>query len=514
MALMSGATGRLWRYNYRILIGTGYWIVVLPLAASQVVTLWMMALSSDFSQAAATNIAEMMTPILGAFFVAHSLAPEYRGGVGAVLACKPVSLHRVVTMRAGLAMIAALALSAVTLTVCSVGLKPIDVPGPLLAAIPSLWFLSMVALTFATLFRNALAGFATAAALWAVDLTLGYSVHPLLSLQGLSASQGQEALGFMWPMSKVILSVVGFVLLLVHGRLIRRLYQMSDRSNVMRVVASTGALLFIYCATGAMTLVGYGWMNRGRMQVADVVWLQRQLKAYGPVPVAKLFGPAFSIYVAETPPLEADRARTYRRTQLESALKRWPKSIWADGIAFALGREQENYDKEASTEAYVKVADAYGSSPFAPKALSQILRMEDAVPAPHRLRAARRLIADYPRSPEVDIAAGALQEQHPAQVSASELAAAAAVAAEGGSPFRRPLWLMVAADLKKSEGDLAAAAELAAKARAAGLALREAEAQKDSAMPDAAINRYRGDIDAAIRDADALLKTVDQPVAK
>lgn len=511
MALMSGSTGRLWRYNYRILIGTGYWIVVLPLAASQVVTLWMMALASDFSQAAATNIAEMMTPILGAFFVAHSLAPEYRGGVGAVLACKPVSLHRVVTMRAGLAMLAALVLTAVTLTVCSVGLQPIDVPGPLLAAIPSLWFLSMVALTFATLFRNALAGFATAAALWAVDLTLGYSVHPLLSLQGMSAEQSQEPLGFMWPVSKAILAVVGLVLLFVHGRLIRRLYQMSDRSNVMRVVGSTAALLFIYCATGAMTLVGYGWMNRGRLQVPDVVWLQRQLKSYGPVPVARLFGPAFAAYVAETPPLDADRARSHRRSQLESALKRWPNSIWADGIAYALGREQESQDKLVAAEDYVKVADAYGSSPFAPKALSQILRMEDAIPVPERLRAARRLIAEYPGAAEVDIAAAVLQEHHPAQTTPAELAAAAIVAADSGSPFRRPLWLMVAADLKRSLGDTAAAADLATKARAAGIALREQDAREAGAISEAGINRYRGDIDAAIRDADALLKALGRP---
>jgi len=511
MALMSGTNGRLWRYNYRILLGTGYWIVVLPLAASQVVTLWMMALASDFQQVAATHIAEMMTPILGAFLVAHSLAPEYRGGVGAVLACKPVSLHRVVTMRAGLAMFAAMVLSAVTLTVCSVGLKPIDVPGPLLAALPSLWFLSMVALTFATLFRNALAGFATASALWAVDLTLGYSVHPLLSLQGYSASQGQESVGFMWPLSKALLVVVGFVLLLVHGRLLRRLYQMSDRSNVMRVVAATGVLLFAYCATGAMTLIGYAWVSRGKLAVGDVIWLQRQLKSYGPVPVAQLFGPAFAAYVAQPPPLSADRSRSFRQTQLQRALERWPRSIWADGIAFALGREQEGLDKPAAIEAYVRVADAYGASPFAPKALAQILRMEEAAPVQDRLRAARRLISEYSGHPEVDIAAALLQDQHPAIVPANELAAAAAVAAESGSPFRRPLWLMVAADLKRGAGDAAAAMELATKARTAGLALREQDAAQNSGVPSSGINRYRGDIDAAIRDAEALLKAQGKP---
>lgn len=504
MALMSGTGARLWRYNYRILIGTGYWILVLPVAASQVVTLWMMALSSDFSQAAATHIAEMMTPILGAFFAAHSMAPEYRGGVGAVLACKPVSLHRVVTMRAGLAMIAALVLSATTLTVCSVGLKPIDVPGPLLGALPSLWFLSLVALTFATLFRNSLAGFATAAALWAVDLTLGYSVNPLLSLQGITANASKEPLGFLWPVSKGLLLLGGGILLLVHGRLLRRLYQMSDRSNVLRMVTTIAVVLIAYCATGAISVVGYAWVNRGHLPGADVVWLRRQLKMYGPVPVTQFFGPAFSAYLAEAP-LEGERAGEWRRTRLERALQRWPRSIWADGIAFALGREHESVDPPAAVEAYQHVADAYGSSPFASRALGQIVRME-AAPSEARLRAARRLVAEYPREADVDAAVVYLQEHYPGEVTADEMAAAAATAAEGGSPFRRPLWLMVAAEIRAGQNDVNGARDLARKAREAGMALRDSERRSAEGVPDAGINRYRAEIDAAIRDASALLQ--------
>src|SRR4028119_1762383 len=111
MATLTTSRGRLWRYNYKILVGTGYWVIVLPVAASQVVTLWTMALAGEFNQTTATAIAELMTPILGAFLVAHSMAPEYRSGVGAVLASKPLSLHRVLTMRVGLAMLAALALT-------------------------------------------------------------------------------------------------------------------------------------------------------------------------------------------------------------------------------------------------------------------------------------------------------------------------------------------------------------------------------------------------------------------
>ena len=165
----------LWRYNYAILAGGGYWVIVLPVAASMVTMLWMFPLQSVFGQVAATKIAELMVPVLGAFLAAHTMAPEYRSGVGAVLACKPVSLQRVVVARVALALAVALVLGLTVLVVCSWLLSPVNVWTPLLAALPSLWFLSMLAMTFATLFRNSLAGFAVAAAIWALDFGLGYS---------------------------------------------------------------------------------------------------------------------------------------------------------------------------------------------------------------------------------------------------------------------------------------------------------------------------------------------------
>jgi len=511
MALAWGTRGRLWRYNYRILMGTGYWILVLPIAASQIVTLWMMALASDFSQATATQIAEMMTPILGAFLVAHSMAPEYRSGVGGVLACKPVSLHRVVSMRAALAMAAAVFLTWVTLSVCSAGLKPINVGGPVLAALPSLWFLSLLALTFASLFRNALAGFAVAAALWGVDQALGYSIHPLLSLQGLHALEAQDPLAVLWLWGKGTLLVAGLLLLMIHGRLLRGLYQMADRGNVVRVVAVVSALLLGYCATGAATVVGYAWLNRSNLSVPDVVWLQRQLKIYGPVPVAQFFGPAFATYVAEAPP-QTSRTPSWRMARLEIALKRWPKSIWADGIAYTMGREQEKADPPAAVANYLRVADAYGSSPFAPRALAQIVRMDQAnVPPETRLRAARRLLAEFPQSPLVDSAANLLSENFPAQVPLEEMAAAAEIATKASVPGRRPLWLVNLADLRERQGRKPEAIQAAQEARRMGLAMREAE-QRESADVPGGVTSSRPQLDSAIAAAETMLKRLGAPL--
>lgn len=510
MALAWGNRGRLWRYNYRILMGTGYWILVLPIAASQIVTLWMMALSSDFSQGTATQIAEMMTPILGAFLVAHSMAPEYRSGVGGVLACKPVSLHRVVSMRAALAMSAAVFLTWVTLSVCSTALKPINVAGPVLAALPSLWFLSLLALTFASLFRNALAGFAVAAALWGVDQGLGYSIHPLLSLQGLHALESQDSLAVLWLWGKGTLLLAGFLLLMIHGKLLRGLYQIADRGNVVRVVAVVSALLLGYCATGAATVLGYAWLNRANLALADVVWLQRQLKIYGPVPVAQFFGPAFATYVAEVP-AQAARNPTWRIDRLEVALKRWPKSIWADGIAFTIGREQERTDPPAAAASYVRVADAYGASPFAPRALAQVVRMDrDTLPLELRLRAARRLVAEFASSPMVDTGASFLSEQYPAHVPLEEMAAAAEIATRSSVPGRRPLWLVNLADLRERQGRTADAIAAAQEARRQGVALRNVGQLKSTDVPGG-VNASRPQLDAAIAAADVVLKRLGAP---
>jgi hypothetical protein len=199
-----GAGGmRLWRYNYKILLGTGYWILVLPVALSQVVTLWMMALASDFTVEGATRIAELMAPLLASFLAAHTLAPEYKSGVGAVLASKPLSLYRVLTVRVSLALLGGLLLTSVSLYVCTTLGKELNVPPMLLAAIPGVWFLSLVALTFATLFRNALGGFAVAAGIWALDWVVGYDVHPLLSLQGYTAHLAKDSLSEMWVPSQI-----------------------------------------------------------------------------------------------------------------------------------------------------------------------------------------------------------------------------------------------------------------------------------------------------------------------
>jgi hypothetical protein len=438
---------RLWRYNYKILLGTGYWILVLPIAVSQVVTLWMMALASDFTVEGATRIAELMAPLLAAFLAAHTLAPEYKSGVGAVLASKPLSLYRVLAVRVSLALIGGLLLTAVSLYICTTLGKELNVPPMLLAAVPGVWFLSLVALTFATLFRNALGGFAVAAGIWALDWVVGYGVHPLLSLQGYTAHLAKDLLSSMWTASKIALLVGGVLLLVVHGKLLPRICRPPQKADLARILVVTLVVAFLYMVSGAAMMLFYARSPRGRMIHEDVTWLRTQLRPYGAIPIARVFGPAFTAYVAEPPPVRPGISPVKVRVDsLKQTLARYPNDMWADGIAYAVGWETEKLDQVACIDEYLAVSDRYGSSPFAPKALAAILRIENpGIPAPKRLLAARRLIKEYPNDIDTSKAAAYLQTQYPSVIRAPEMIEAAQVAGKSGPLQLRPHWLAVAA---------------------------------------------------------------------
>lgn len=503
---LSSTRARLWRYNFRILIGGGYWVIVLPIAASQIVTLWMMALAGDFNQSMGVQIAELMTPILGAFLVAHSMAPEYRSGTGTVLACKPVSLHRVVTMRVGIALLAAFFLSLVTLFVCSVGLRPIELRAPLLAALPPLWFLSMLALTAATLFRNALAGFAVAAGVWVLDLVLGYGVNPFLSARGLQASLDKDPLSEMWLYGKAILLIGGTVLLMAHSRMLPRICRPPEHRDINRILAVVGAVALLYVSTGAAAAVFYAYTHRGALVASDVQWLRRQMRMYGPLPVAALFGPAFRAYVADIPTGEgAQPARESRILQLEAALSRWPRSIWADGMSYALGIEREGAAPSEAIADFMAVADRFGDSPFAPKALLRIVRADaERASQAQKLTAARRLLAEYAQTAEAGKAAEYMAEIYPEAVKPDEMLAAVEIGFRVGPRYLQPQWLAFRAGVLRDQSRVPEAIEAAREARKLGQQLQQEGLRGSDAFSDLRMNQAR--IAAAIQMADTLLK--------
>jgi len=445
---MNATPLRTLRYHYAIWMSSGYWLLVLPVASSMLVTLWMMALATTYNEANAYRIGELMMPVLGAFLAAHAMAPEYRSGIGAVLASKPVSLHRVVALRVVLALALAALLTAMTLVLCGTLVAPAPVGLPLLAALPSLLALASLALLFATLTRNALAGFAVAGVVWALDVALGYSVHPLLSLQAASALAARENLGHLWPWNKAALLLVALILLAAHDRQLRRIQQLPERRDLIRYAVVAGVGLLLYCVSGAILKVGYGWFHKGHLLPSDAIWHRHQLAIYQPLPVAWLFGPAYATLTR--PPL-SDREREEsaerngtanpRIAELQAAVERWPRSIWADCLAYELAAEQLRSGDPGALASYQRVVERFPTSPLAPRALRTIIA--DAVlgaPPEVREAAARLALARYPHDDVAEDAALLLVPSLEGRGAAAEAAEIARRVADTAPEFRRPYW--------------------------------------------------------------------------
>lgn len=501
-------SGRIWRYNYAILLGGGYWVIVLPVAATMVVTLWMMALATDFNQPYATRLGELMIPILGAFLASHCLAPELRSGTGAVLASKPFPFYRVIGVRFLLALLTPVLLVYLSLMFCSMTLSPIDIGPVILAAVPPLWFLSALALLCSILFRSPLAGLMVPAALWVVDVVLGYSANPFLSGRGLSAMLEREVMSNLWIYGKGLLLLLGTLLLSLQTRNVHRLCRSADQADLFRIAAWVAAAAAGYAFTGLVCTLAYAHVHRARLPFGDVAWLRRQMAAYGPLPVTRLFGPAFHTYVQQ--PLNRDGSvnRTLRASLLERAVEAYPRSIWADSIAYALALEVEAVEPPRCAEAFLRVADLHGSSPFAPRALSRVIRLDPELVGPaERLLAARRLLADYAGEPEAERAAEYVMEPS-LDIGPPERLNAARVASRVASMVRRPLWRVEEARQLIVLGDREGARQAAAAAREASLELQR-RALQPNAPTELASGRVQ--IDATLVAADELLRRLGAP---
>src|SRR2546421_7038787 len=146
------ASSSLVRYNFRVVIFGNWWLVVFPLAASQFTVFWNLTTQRPSPTLPTTSV-ELVFPLLGAFLSAHILTPEYQARIGAILASKPVNLQRVVLMRLLVVLSLVFGLAAISLVAHYFGMGPYAIGNAALAGIPSILFLSMLALTFATIFR-------------------------------------------------------------------------------------------------------------------------------------------------------------------------------------------------------------------------------------------------------------------------------------------------------------------------------------------------------------------------
>lgn len=378
------------RYNFRLMMMSNWPLLVFPLAVSQLTVFWFV-LTQRFTPELPAQSVELVTPLLGAFLGAHLLSAEYRSRVGAVLASRPVNIGRILSLRLIVMLALVWGLAGISLMAYTFWMSPFDLAPPVLACIPSTLFLTMLALTFATLFRHSLSGFAVAALYWVLDLVPGAPLHPYLSLRSLTSyyalltTPDHRTFHESWWQAKVILFVLAVFLYFFHERFVFMLGTPNTAKTRINSIIGAAALIIVYLISGAVVKVGYGYTHRGKLPPSDLAWFRYNLASYGPIPVMPLFGPAFSRYLGEfTNPwrvsdgdesdLLGDTSKHQR--DLKYVVDKMPGSMWApsaaDALARILGRRQRNI--EDTVAYYQYVIDHYPNSPYVEYALRQIAR--------------------------------------------------------------------------------------------------------------------------------------------
>ncbi len=364
-------------------------LLAFPIAVSQLTVFWLV-LTQRFTIALPAQCVEMVTPILAAFLGAHLLSAEYRSRVGAILATRPIHIGRIVLMRLFCMLALVWGLALLSLLAFRGMMKPFDILPDFLACIPSTLALTMVSLTFATVFRNSIAGFGVAAIYWALDLIPGAAIQPYLSLKTLSSyyavelDPAHQTFLTKWWITKLILLAVAALLYAVHGRLV--LLVGSPLTLRIRKQASlfAGVGLILYIVSGAVLKVSYGYTHRGQLPRGDLEWFRYQIAPFGPMPVASLFGTSFRHYLGDIdnpwhlPSTEEGDllgdTETHRR-HMHEVLDSSPQSIWAQNAADALATLEVRGKKPDEIVTYYRdLLKRFPSGPYELKFILAIAR--------------------------------------------------------------------------------------------------------------------------------------------
>ena len=113
------------RYNFRILMLNNWWLLVFPIAVTQLSVFWNVV-TQKFTMVLPAQGAEMVTPLLGAFLGSHLLSAEYRSRVGAVLASRPVNINKIVALRLGVLLVVVWGLAWISIQAYSLWMEPFN----------------------------------------------------------------------------------------------------------------------------------------------------------------------------------------------------------------------------------------------------------------------------------------------------------------------------------------------------------------------------------------------------
>ena len=336
----------LFRYNSRILLANSYWLLIIPLVASQVVIFWHMAIATLVTAATVAKTCELVIPLLAAFLCAHIVAPEHRSHVDEITFVRPVPFTRTIALRAVALYAIVVLLAIVMLYVYQKGLKvEFELGTVLLAGLPSMLFLSMLSLAFASSWRSPAVGIGAALLYWLADGWKGSVFNPFFSLYGYAtslANADQDTEPQMsWLVSKLVLLTVCAALVMITARGLRRPAAPKRWRAGLRLGAGVLVVAVAYLVSGA-----FWQFHQARLAAADdprharVVY-QDAFADYGIIPVAYLFGADFASYVGYPDIAPKGVPDVFRLQQkgidrLRVLLVKWPDSRWADSASYEI----------------------------------------------------------------------------------------------------------------------------------------------------------------------------------
>jgi hypothetical protein len=381
-------------YNARILLANSYWILIIPLVASQLVVFWHMAIATLVKTDTIVKTAELVIPLMAAFLCAHVVAPEHRHRVDeiAFVRRKPVALTIILRLLTLYLIVALLAL--VMLYVYRKGLKrEFDLGWTLLAAVPPTLFLSMLSMAFASAWRTPAAGIGAALVYFAADAARGQSLNPLFTLHSYSAAlalvDGETAqAGSQWLYSKAVLLAMAVVAAWAGARTLGRPASPRRLRAGLRVAAGVVGFALFYLVSGAVWQ--FTQASKVEAQTPDNAWFayQRAFTGYGHIPVAYLFGADFAGYVGYPAGDPGDpkwfiNMRGVAAKRLTDVAARWPESKWADNALFEALRLTGGAEKNRSEDPELERAairdcqaflKAYPTSSFAAGVATRLVR--------------------------------------------------------------------------------------------------------------------------------------------
>ena len=488
------------RYNARLVVLNSTWLFVVPLVASQLLIFWQMAMKSLYGDnpAFVAQTTELAAPLFAAFLCAHVLAPEYRNRLEDIVFSRPVPFARTVLARLVTMYVFLTALVAVMLFVYRLALGThYDLTAVVLAGLPSIFFLSMLSLAVAAVWHSPVTGFAVAGAVWAGDALLGTALNPLLTLHAYANKlAGAPATGDDLLVSKALLCLGGLALAWIASRAVGRPAGPVKWRAIVRAAVAVALGLLLYVGSGAAYRMQQLVLLEGDREALPELRQTHQeaFAAYGRLPIAYLFGPAYANYIGypvrrDFQDWELHQGRQAKVDRLRVAAFSYPRSRWADHAYYELihmasqvtddtkalqgGAGGELINRRTALQYCHDFLRDYAASPFGPLVAERMVAIARSLNDEAQMRAAYELlVTTYAADPLASETANKMMAYYAQQGRVDEAAAAAETALRAMAVGGDPEALMSIGDFLRSIGRRDSAARAYRQALASAHAAR------------------------------------------